>query len=103
MVEARLGRPGHRPLVLAVLLPSRVDAAGSRAGSSTCSQVCVRAVFFLFLFLVISVGGMRADFSLLQRYSKQHKFRPAASPVITERLKDGRVRVRGEAPHRRSL
>ena len=32
------------------------------------------------------------------RYSKEHKFRPAASPVITERLPDGRLRVRGAAP-----
>ncbi|KAG2339028.1 hypothetical protein BDR05DRAFT_968474 [Suillus weaverae] len=29
------------------------------------------------------------------RYSKDFKYRPAASPVITERLKDGVVRVRG--------
>ncbi|RDX46292.1 hypothetical protein OH76DRAFT_1356346 [Lentinus brumalis] len=33
-----------------------------------------------------------------QRYSKEYKFRPAASPVITEKLKDGRTRVRGAAP-----
>ncbi|KAG6872280.1 hypothetical protein C0995_011317 [Termitomyces sp. Mi166 len=32
------------------------------------------------------------------RYSKEHKFRPAASPIITETLKDGRVRIRGAAP-----
>ncbi|KAH9998535.1 hypothetical protein BJV74DRAFT_975397 [Russula compacta] len=32
------------------------------------------------------------------RYSKQHKYRPAASPVIYEKLKDGRTRVRGAAP-----
>ncbi|KAI0075997.1 hypothetical protein K474DRAFT_1583626, partial [Panus rudis PR-1116 ss-1] len=32
------------------------------------------------------------------RYSKEYKFRPAASPIITERLKDGRVRVRGAQP-----
>ncbi|KAF8881765.1 hypothetical protein BD779DRAFT_1388625, partial [Infundibulicybe gibba] len=32
------------------------------------------------------------------RYSKEYKFRPAASPVITETLKDGRVRVRGAPP-----
>ena len=31
----------------------------------------------------------------LSRYSKEHKFRPAASPVITETLKDGRTRLRG--------
>lgn len=29
------------------------------------------------------------------RYSKEFKYRPAASPVITERLKDGVVRLRG--------
>ncbi|KAF8883495.1 hypothetical protein CPB84DRAFT_1626229, partial [Gymnopilus junonius] len=32
------------------------------------------------------------------RYSKDHKFRPAASPVITETLKDGRIRIRGALP-----
>ena len=32
------------------------------------------------------------------RYSKDYKFRPAASPVITETLKDGRVRLRGALP-----
>ncbi|KAF8139287.1 hypothetical protein K438DRAFT_1442844, partial [Mycena galopus ATCC 62051] len=32
------------------------------------------------------------------RYSKEHKYRPAASPIITETLKDGRVRLRGAAP-----
>ena len=34
----------------------------------------------------------------LSRYSKEHKFRPAASPIITETLRDGRVRIRGAAP-----
>ncbi|KAK7455820.1 hypothetical protein VKT23_010854 [Stygiomarasmius scandens] len=33
-----------------------------------------------------------------QRYSKEHKFRPAASPIITESLRDGRVRLRGAGP-----
>ncbi|KAN0086148.1 hypothetical protein V8E55_007282 [Tylopilus felleus] len=32
------------------------------------------------------------------RYSKEFKFRPAASPVITERLEDGRIRLRGALP-----
>lgn len=32
------------------------------------------------------------------RYSKEYKFRPAASPIITERLKDGRTRLRGAQP-----
>jgi len=29
------------------------------------------------------------------RYSKKYKYRPAASPVITETLKDGTIRLRG--------
>ena len=29
------------------------------------------------------------------RYSEEFKYRPAASPVITETLKDGRLRIRG--------
>lgn len=29
------------------------------------------------------------------RYSKEFKYRPAASPIITERLQDGRTRIRG--------
>jgi hypothetical protein len=33
-----------------------------------------------------------------KRYSKDYKFRPAASPVITETLKDGRMRLRGALP-----
>ncbi|KAJ7143217.1 hypothetical protein C8R43DRAFT_579784 [Mycena crocata] len=33
-----------------------------------------------------------------RRYSKEFKYRPAASPIITETLKDGRMRVRGAAP-----
>ena len=32
------------------------------------------------------------------RYSKEHKYRPAASPIITETLKDGRIRLRGAIP-----
>ena len=33
-----------------------------------------------------------------ERYSKDYKFRPAASPIITEILKDGRMRLRGALP-----
>lgn len=29
------------------------------------------------------------------RYSDKYRFRPAASPVVTEKLKDGRILVRG--------
>ena len=32
------------------------------------------------------------------RYNEEFKYRPAASPVITEYLKDGRMRLRGATP-----
>ncbi|TFK28288.1 hypothetical protein FA15DRAFT_584624 [Coprinopsis marcescibilis] len=32
------------------------------------------------------------------RYSKEYKYRPAASPIITETLKDGRILLRGATP-----
>ena len=35
---------------------------------------------------------------LTGRYSEEHRYRPAASPVITEYLKDGRIRLRGASP-----
>ena len=38
-----------------------------------------------------------------KRYSKDYKFRPAASPVITEYLKDGRMRLRGALPEQTPL
>lgn len=35
---------------------------------------------------------------LADRYSDEFKYRPAESPVITEYLKDGRIRLRGAHP-----
>jgi len=32
---------------------------------------------------------------VVHRYSDEFRYRPAASPVITEYLKDGRIRLRG--------
>lgn len=35
---------------------------------------------------------------LADRYSDEFRYRPAESPVITEYLKDGRIRLRGAHP-----
>ncbi|KIM37985.1 hypothetical protein M413DRAFT_448032 [Hebeloma cylindrosporum] len=67
-----------------------------------------RISLLTFIVLLLFVGfHMRGD--LLEakrkpkiihasRYSKDYKFRPAASPIITETLKDGRLRLRGALP-----
>ncbi|KAJ7136199.1 hypothetical protein C8R46DRAFT_1138200 [Mycena filopes] len=64
-----------------------------------------RAALLLLLgfcfWLAFQIKGHRvgkANVVHASRYSKQYKYRPAASPIVTETLKDGRVRVRGAAP-----
>ncbi|KAF7343081.1 Casein kinase I isoform alpha [Mycena venus] len=61
------------------------------------------ALLFLILFcfwLAFQIKGHRATPKVVHanRYSKEFKYRPAASPIVTETLKDGRIRVRGAAP-----
>ncbi|KAJ6545214.1 hypothetical protein B0H19DRAFT_1266680 [Mycena capillaripes] len=60
-------------------------------------------LLFLILFcfwLAFQIKGHRATPQVVHahRYSKEFKYRPAASPIVTEMLKDGRIRVRGAAP-----
>ncbi|KAJ7291790.1 hypothetical protein C8J57DRAFT_1273957 [Mycena rebaudengoi] len=55
-------------------------------------------LFWLFFQIQASRKGSRSKVIYANRYSKEHKFRPAASPIITEILKDGRTRIRGAAP-----
>ncbi|KAJ7177217.1 hypothetical protein C8R43DRAFT_974544 [Mycena crocata] len=57
-------------------------------------------ILFLF-FLTFQIRAARSEKAKVvhaSRYSREFKYRPAASPIITETLKDGRVRVRGAAP-----
>lgn len=49
------------------------------------------------LFTIDVVRG-QVTYASNNRYSREHKFRPAASPIITEILKDGRTRLRGAEP-----
>jgi len=58
-------------------------------------------VFMFWLYFSMRIS-MQKGAHHAHRYSKQHKYRPAASPVITETLKDGRIRIKGAAPTARS-
>lgn len=51
MVEARLDHPIYRCHVLALLLPSRLDAAGGRVTNSTRTEVCM-LVFRVFRIVI---------------------------------------------------
>jgi len=52
--------------------------------------------------LSIKLGGMsgkkQPEIIYASRYSEEHKYRPAASPIITETLSSGRIRIRGANP-----
>ncbi|KAG5637527.1 hypothetical protein H0H81_004223 [Sphagnurus paluster] len=60
------------------------------------------SAFFLLCAVIIARHNFYKDRKpqviYASRYSKEHKFRPAASPIITETLKDGRIRIRGAGP-----
>ncbi|THH05339.1 hypothetical protein EW145_g4866 [Phellinidium pouzarii] len=55
-------------------------------------------VWVLLTLLTATNGKRPPKIVHANRYSDEHKFRPAASPIITEHLKDGRVRLRGAHP-----
>ncbi|TFK31389.1 hypothetical protein BDQ12DRAFT_660557 [Crucibulum laeve] len=66
-----------------------------------------RLALLLFVAFLFYVGfGMRQnlwkakkpEIVYASRYSKEFKYRPAASPIITETMKDGRIRLRGATP-----
>ncbi|KAF8274528.1 hypothetical protein EI94DRAFT_1825508 [Lactarius quietus] len=61
------------------------------------------SMFWLYFSMRASMQrGSRSQVVHSHRYSKQHKYRPAASPIVTEILKDGKTRIRGAAPTARS-
>ncbi|EIW77474.1 hypothetical protein CONPUDRAFT_168392 [Coniophora puteana RWD-64-598 SS2] len=77
--------------------PSSPDPRFERPSPPAWKRLLLIA-FTVFLFwLAFAIRPKQTEDKIIyaSRYSKEHKFRPAASPVITERLKDGRTRLRG--------
>ncbi|KAG5650667.1 hypothetical protein H0H81_011444 [Sphagnurus paluster] len=60
--------------------------------------VCTLFLFWAALQLRGILYHEKAQVIYASRYSKDYKFRPAASPIITETLKDGCVRIHGAGP-----
>ncbi|EIM83011.1 uncharacterized protein STEHIDRAFT_141539 [Stereum hirsutum FP-91666 SS1] len=83
--EKRLADPRFNPPT-----PSRWKRAGL--------LVLVFVLFWVAISMRKSMRNAPPKVLYANRYSKDYKFRPAASPIITERLKDGRTRVHGAAP-----
>ncbi|KAF8735589.1 hypothetical protein AX14_001839 [Amanita brunnescens Koide BX004] len=60
--------------------------------------IAIVAVFLGLLISTYQTTQSKPKVIYATRYSKEHKFRPAASPIITETLRDGRIRIRGAEP-----
>ncbi|KAG7531932.1 hypothetical protein FFLO_04000 [Filobasidium floriforme] len=86
------------------LNPNRPMHADTRAAfnqppPSRLSRAALIAGILLLLWVASKLGQwgqpVKPQIIYANRYSDEHKYRPAASPVITETLKDGRIRLRG--------
>ncbi|KAI5117665.1 hypothetical protein M0805_009698 [Coniferiporia weirii] len=62
--------------------------------------ILLSAFLMVLVILVLNATGVTRPTDVVHTtwYSKDHKFRPAASPVITGTLKDGRLRLHGAQP-----
>jgi len=83
-----------------VPLPTKDALVDPRARTPTWKRVLL--ILFIGILVVLAYkirsSGRLAEPEIIhaERYSREHKYRPAASPIITETLKDGRIRIRGD-------
>ncbi|KAL7418501.1 hypothetical protein Q5752_006959 [Cryptotrichosporon argae] len=78
-------------------LSASTRAEFDRAAPAWWKRALVLAAIVLFGWGAVKLGGLgrKPQVIYASRYSDEFKYRPAASPVITEYLKDGRMRIRG--------
>ncbi|KAI9633971.1 uncharacterized protein MKK02DRAFT_38642 [Dioszegia hungarica] len=79
----------HRPL------RASVQAEFNRQPPAMWKRLLLLAVILGLGWFSFSVARPKPRVIYAQRYSEEFKYRPAASPIITETLKDGRLRIRG--------
>ncbi|KAJ8592589.1 hypothetical protein M405DRAFT_733000 [Rhizopogon salebrosus TDB-379] len=73
------------------------DPRFNRPAPSLWKRVALLLVVAFLFWAAFQLKPQRSEPKIIhaERYSKEFKYRPAASPIITERLKDGVVRLRG--------
>ncbi|GAB1525450.1 hypothetical protein RhiXN_12132 [Rhizoctonia solani] len=57
--------------------------------------ILVFALYLLFKSYNWLATPKKPEIIYADRYSHEYKFRPAASPIITEKLKNGKILIRG--------
>ncbi|KAJ7023570.1 hypothetical protein C8F04DRAFT_1133973 [Mycena alexandri] len=92
--EGRQGRARAREF------PPAVDPRFVMPTPAPWKRAALLMLLVFCFWLAFQIKGHRAKPKVVHasRYSKEYKYRPAASPIVTETLKDGRLRVRGAAP-----
>ncbi|KAJ7776010.1 hypothetical protein DFH07DRAFT_912046 [Mycena maculata] len=93
--------PGEPPADASSSFPPAVDPRFVQPTPAPWKRAGLLLVIVLLFWAAFQFkGGYRGKPKVVHasRYSKEFKYRPAASPIITETLKDGRLRVRGAAP-----
>ncbi|ORY26674.1 hypothetical protein BCR39DRAFT_540410 [Naematelia encephala] len=78
-------------------LRASVQAEFNRPPPSWWKRLLLIVAILFMGWLSVRLGGWKRKPEVIyaSRYSDEFKYRPAASPVITEYLKDGRMRLRG--------
>ncbi|EJD49445.1 hypothetical protein AURDEDRAFT_112609 [Auricularia subglabra TFB-10046 SS5] len=75
----------------------RAKVAQARAPASAWKRAALLAFVFGLFWLAFRMRAAprRSPVVHAERYSRQFKYRPAASPIVTSKLPDGRTRIRG--------
>ncbi|KAG1827969.1 hypothetical protein EV424DRAFT_1345118 [Suillus variegatus] len=88
---------GADPQLRSQIQQLHADPRFNRPAPSLWKRIALLLVVAFLFWAAFQVQPKRSQPKIIhaERYSKDYKYRPAASPVITERLKDGVVRLRG--------
>ncbi|KAH7333584.1 hypothetical protein B0J17DRAFT_675989 [Rhizoctonia solani] len=84
---------------MAQQIPTPASSSGKKSASVFRRVLAIPVLVFVMYLLFKSYTWVatprKPEIIYADRYSHEYKFRPAASPIITEKLKDGRIRIRG--------
>ncbi|KAG8738822.1 hypothetical protein FRC12_016542 [Ceratobasidium sp. 428] len=85
---------------MAPQIPTPASSTSKRSTHSAFRRVLLIPVVIFALYLSFKyytwvTTPVKPEIVYADRYSDKYKFRPAASPIITEKLNDGRIRIRG--------
>ncbi|KAG8693340.1 hypothetical protein FRC11_002968, partial [Ceratobasidium sp. 423] len=80
---------------MAQQIPTPASSGGKKPANAFRRVLLIPVLVFMMYLFFKSYSWVttarKPEIVYADRYSDQYKFRPAASPIITEKLKDGRI------------